>query len=400
MANPYPTIAAVLDTLRATKRAITVPGERNFCTVCSPVAAAVSAPIVAFPGRFVLTVERQEQLLPRRLADQESPGPGGRQDRQQGSDLASDLEGKLATRYMHGAHALDAADLGCLLVERRLHRHRGKVPHLLQRAELDQLSSAQDCQAVAERLHLGKYVRGEEDGLSVRLGLVDAQPEGLFHQRVEPAGRLVHHQQVRPRHQRGEDAQLLAVPLRVGAHFLAGVEVEALNKQVPVLRVEAPMYFSQQVQRLLAGQGRPQRRLPGDVCHSLVDVDLLLLGVHPEDRGPPRGGHYQAEQQPDGRRLSRSVGPQVAHDLTFGDLELEGGQRHQRTVLLAQTLGVNDHVHLFSQACVSSTMKARSTYTTQTLNKIEAEDRDGFVFERYAGLTPGRGIPGAAQSHR
>ena len=72
------------------------------------------------------------------------------------------------------------------------------MPHLGQRAHLHQLPLPEDGHPVAQRLHLAQDVRREEHRLAAIARLVDAEPECLLHQRIEPAGRLVEDQQLGP----------------------------------------------------------------------------------------------------------------------------------------------------------------------------------------------------------
>ena len=66
--------------------------------------------------------------------------------------------------------------------------------------------------------------------------------ERLLHQRIQPAGRLVQHEQVRPGHERGNQDQLLAVALGVGADLLGRIEVEALDQLVPIGGIDAALH--------------------------------------------------------------------------------------------------------------------------------------------------------------
>jgi len=74
--------------------------------------------------------------------------------------------------------------------------------------------------------------------------------ERLLHERIETAGRLVEHQQVGARHQRGDEAQLLSIALRIGAHLFRWIEVKSFNQLVAVPHIHVAMYAPEERQRL------------------------------------------------------------------------------------------------------------------------------------------------------
>src|SRR3954453_19212454 len=93
------------------------------------------------------------------------------------------------------------------------------------------------------------------------------------------------------------------------------------------------------MQRLGAGEGRPQVHLTRHVRDPAVSLDRVGLAVDPEDLGPPRRLTDQPQQQPDRRRLAGAVGPEVADHLTLGHLEVEGYQSLGVPERLRQVLG-------------------------------------------------------------
>ena len=79
----------------------------------------------------------------------------------------------------------------------RRDRRAGQVAQLGQRAGLDAPARADDADPVAEPLDLGEDVARQQHGRAAAVAeLVDAVLEHLLHQRVEPGGRLVEHQQL------------------------------------------------------------------------------------------------------------------------------------------------------------------------------------------------------------
>ena len=70
---------------------------------------------------------------------------------------------------------------------------------------------ADEADAIGHVLHLGQDVRGEEDRAASPGDLRDELVERLLHERVEPARRLVEHEQVGIVHERLDEADLLPV---------------------------------------------------------------------------------------------------------------------------------------------------------------------------------------------
>ena len=79
-------------------------------------------------------------------------------------------------------------------------------------------------------LHLAEHVRAEEHGLPGGLRVAEHAVELLLHERVEPAGRLVEHEQLGLVHERLDESELLLVALRQAARPLGEVEAEPVGE--------------------------------------------------------------------------------------------------------------------------------------------------------------------------
>src|ERR1700694_5942554 len=95
------------------------------------------------------------------------------------------------------------------------------------------------------------------------------------------------------------------------------------------------MQSSEEMQRLCARQRGPEARLAWHIRHPPMCFHRITLTVDAEDRRTPAGRTDQSEQEPDRRRLSRTVRTQIADGLTFSDLQVQRGQR----IRLAEPLG-------------------------------------------------------------
>ena len=193
---------------------------------------------------------------------------------------------------------------------------------------------------MADRLHLHQLVGAQEDRLAALGGLGDAAPELALHQRVQPAGRFVEHQQRRTGGERRDECHLLPVARRVGAGPLAGVELEPGDQLRAVGQVRACSDTGEQVQALLTRHRRPE----GDVGRHVGEMPVRLFHVADpvaEDPGGTGGRAEQPEQQTDGGRLARAVRAEETEDLAGRHREGQVVHREGGREALAQVL----HAH-------------------------------------------------------
>ena len=80
------------------------------------------------------------------------------------------------------------------------------------------------------RLTAEQLAQYERDGFLLLPELLEIGPELVDLVGVQPGGRLVQDEQVRPGHQRSDQRQLLAVALGVGAHPPRGIQGKALEQ--------------------------------------------------------------------------------------------------------------------------------------------------------------------------
>ena len=164
----------------------------------------------------------------------------------------------------------------------------GQVAQLGQRPGLDRPARADDRHPVAQGLDLGEDVAREQHRPPVLARLLDAGLEDGLLERVEPRGRLVEHEQLGVGGERGDERHLLAVALRVRAALLGRVELEALEQLRPPLRVEPAAERAEQVDRLAAGERRPQVHVTGHVGEPAVQRDGVVPRVAAEQPGVAR----------------------------------------------------------------------------------------------------------------
>ncbi len=227
--------------------------------------------------------------------------------------------------------AVDPDQLPVRLEQRRVDRadRRGdrlalRVPRgqLAQAAVVEDPAGVDDDHPLAQRLHVGHVMAGEQHGgaaAGVVLGQERADP--LLHRHVEPDGRLVQEQHLRAVQQRAGDLRLH--PLAEGelAHRLADLvaDVHQLDQLVPdaaELRLRDPVDRPVHLVRVERGQ-----------------VPLQLVAVAHDQRDPAQEGVLAA-----GRQVPEH--PHVA-----GGREQQPGQHLQRRGL-ASTVRAEETDHL------------------------------------------------------
>ena len=139
----------------------------------------------------------KEQLLERWLAAEQLVHPGGGEHRQQRFDDPSTWQRTRlpststadtpGTRVRSGGEPSNSASID----------RADEVAHLGQRADLDELTGAQDADAIAQCLDLAQDVRRQEHRLAAPRASATHCAKRLLHQRVETSRRLVEQEQVR-----------------------------------------------------------------------------------------------------------------------------------------------------------------------------------------------------------
>jgi hypothetical protein len=126
---------------------------------------------------------------------------------------------------------------------------------------------------------------------------------------------LVEDQQLGPGRERGDQLDLLPVPLGERPDLLPRVEPEALHQPVAVGDVGPAVEPGEELEGLRGGHRRPQEGLASDVGDTAVRGDRLAPGVHPEQLRPSGRRPVEAEQQADCGGLAGAVGAEIAVDL-------------------------------------------------------------------------------------
>jgi hypothetical protein len=156
---------------------------------------------------------------------------------------------------------------------------------------------------------------------------------------VRPARRLVEQQQLDVGRQPGDERDLLPVALGIGAALLGRVQVEALEQLGAPVLVEPPAQAAEEVDRLAAGEVRPQAHVTRDVGQATVQRDRVRPRVAAQKTRKAGVGAEESEQHADRRRLPRAVGAEEAVHLALGNVEVEAVERPHAPEGLDETGG-------------------------------------------------------------
>src|SRR5665648_770168 len=142
-----------------------------------------------------------------------------------------------------------------------------------------------------------------------------------------------------------DDRDLLPVALGVGGTPLGRVELEPLDELLAPGRVLRAAQLAQQVDRLPAGQVRPQVHVAGDVGEPPVQRDGVPPWVATEESRLAAVLAQQAEQHPDGRGLAGAVGPEEPVHLAAADRQVNAVESPGAAEGLGETARPDDLLH-------------------------------------------------------
>src|SRR6266540_4312720 len=248
--------------------------------------------------------------------------------------LGIDIEPDLRVLNLETVDAREAVEAGGRPLQHDGDGSARQVAHLLQGSALLRAAQPNDAEAVAEGLDLGQDVAGEQHCPALGLDLPDAVLEDGLHQGVEAGRGLVEEQELGVGGERRHQADLLAVPLGVGARLLGRIELEAQEKLVPPPPVEVAAEPAEEIDDLSPAEVRPQAHLAGYVRETAVQRHRVAPWVTAEKRDAPCVGAKEAKQDSDGRGLARAVGSEEAVDLACFNLQIEPVQSAGRSEAL------------------------------------------------------------------
>src|SRR5690606_9915808 len=118
----------------------------------------------------------------------------------------------------------------------------------------------------------------------------------------------------------------------VGSAFARRIEVEALAKHLPLGGIELATQASEQVDRLAAGELRPQAHIARHVGKPPVKVNRVLPWIRPKHRDLTAVGPEQSEEDSYRRGLAGAVGSEEAMNGASLHLHGEFIERRDRPV--------------------------------------------------------------------
>ena len=167
--------------------------------------------------------------------------------------------------------------------------------------------------------------------------LADERVDDLLNERVEPCGRLVEDEELRPVHQRQHQPDLLPVTLRERSHGPVELELQSRGEALASADVVHAAQRGEVAQVLSPGQALVQPQVAGQVADTRANPPTLRAHVEPEHLGPAGARADQVEQQPDRRRLPGTVQAQIAENLPDPHRERQIADADCRPVVLRET---------------------------------------------------------------
>ena len=131
------------------------------------------------------------------------------------------------------------------------------------------------------------------------------------------------------------------LPFEYARPFFVGIEVEPLEQVVAALRVQAAAQRPEQVDRLAAGEVRPQADVTGHVREAAVQVDGVAPRIAAQHGRRSGVGAQQPEQHPDRRGLAGAVRAEEAVHLARPHRQVEPVERARRAERLDEALHSN-----------------------------------------------------------
>ena len=201
---------------------------------------------------------------------------------------------------------------------------------------------------IAELLHLGNNVGGEEDGPSIGLRLPDHAFELLLHEGIEAGGGFVQYEKLRLVHEGANDGYFLPVAVGQGANVAGKVALQPVGQPLDVGPGKAALQVGGVEEKLLAGEIGVERRVGGEVANAPSHLQGSGLGIHAEHSGRAAGGTDEVEEEADGGGLAGAIGAEIAENAAGHDLHIKIDDTPLLTVVLGELLQLDDGVHVRS----------------------------------------------------
>ena len=192
---------------------------------------------------------------------------------------------------------------------------------------------------------------GQEDGATFGGRLPQQAVKLVLHERIQPGGGLIEHQQLGAVHEREHDPELLAVALRQLVDLAVEDHPEPFDQLIAQPLIDPAAGAGEPVEHAPAGHPRVKLELAGQVAAAGVDGDAVAEAVQPEHPGAAGAGALQAEQQPDRGRLARAVGPEEPEHLPAVDAQIEPVDRDRRPERFRQPLCLDGGGHGWAARC-------------------------------------------------
>ena len=198
--------------------------------------------------------------------------------------------------------------------------------------------AAQHRHAARDLLDLGEHVRGEEDAAPVRDDLAQDRLDLVLDERIEAVRRLVEHDQLRLRHERDCQADLLAVAARERPDAPARIEPQPLDQLPAVAGVDVATQRGHEIEAGVDAQRVVELEVAREVAAAAAHLERVALGVEAEHLGAAGAGADQVHEDADRGGLAGAVGAEETEDLAARHGQVDAIERAHVAVRLDEAL--------------------------------------------------------------
>src|SRR5450759_1202945 len=225
-------------------------------------------------------------------------------------------------------------------------------------ARKDHAATVEKHDVIKKALDIGDHLRRQDHrAVSAKVGYQGIQ-NLTARKGVQPSKGLVQDVEPCPARENQRKPRLLDHPLGQRADLLAGSETHDGKQFLEALPVEVEVEVRIEVTCLA------DRHPPVEMVHIRQKRDHRLgsdARHHAVDKDAPRRWRHQTCEDLHERRLPTAVGTEKSHDVPFGHVQRDVGQRRRGDVALRKTADLYEHAHFFSFLAVSTAIAAISS---------------------------------------
>src|SRR5450830_794686 len=225
-------------------------------------------------------------------------------------------------------------------------------------ARKDHAATVEEHDVIEKALDIGDHLRRQDHrAVSAKVGYQGIQ-DLTARKGVQPSEGLVQNVEPCPARENQRQPRLLDHAFRQRADLLAGSETHDGEQLPKALPVEVEVEVRIEVTCLA------NRHPPVEMVHIRQKRDHRLgpdARRHTVHKDTPRCWRHQTCEDLHERRLPTPVGTEKSHDVPFGHLQRDVGQRRRRDIPLRETADLHEHAHFISFLAVSAAIAVISS---------------------------------------